>query len=113
MVNVLTTADVSIRRDGPLATLAIAGEIDVANEREVWSLLHPVVVDPPRCLWIDLSGLSLLGSSGLRLLQRLDAVIRAAGGRAEIIAASAQATRMLTVMADVMPPAELTAVERP
>jgi anti-anti-sigma factor len=68
-------------RDGDAHTIALAGELDLANAGDVQAELERVEATDVRSIVIDLSGLTFMDSTGVRLLVSAQARSRADTGR--------------------------------
>lgn len=58
----------SVERDGNVATILAAGEIDLASSPDLRSALQALLDDGVRRLVLDLSGVTFIDSSGLGVL---------------------------------------------
>jgi anti-anti-sigma factor len=65
------------RRDGAVHTIALAGELDLATADEVEQELLRVEASDAASIVLDLSGLTFMDSTGVRLLVSADARSRA------------------------------------
>jgi stage II sporulation protein AA (anti-sigma F factor antagonist) len=63
----------------------LAGEIDMSTVDELRSRLEAALLDSPAILVLDLSGVTFLDSSGLRLVLQIDAAAKRAGGRLIVV----------------------------
>ncbi|ANZ39844.1 hypothetical protein BBK82_31155 [Lentzea guizhouensis] len=109
----LTTASpVSITTDlhGGVPVICVSGEIDMSNERTVGEHISDQVGQRPGAVVLDLSGITFMGSSGIRLLLDAHSSTCSAGTRMVVVAdhqpvlrplAIAQVDRVLHLRADV------------
>jgi anti-anti-sigma factor len=71
----MTNAEVSVESDGHAASVALRGEIDLANAAEVQRKIYAGLDNTLTTVTVDLTDLSYLDSAGLRiffgLVQRL------------------------------------------
>jgi stage II sporulation protein AA (anti-sigma F factor antagonist) len=70
---------VQISRDGNRVVLSLVGELDLATSELVAHALSDIKRDPPERLLLDLSELSFMDSSGLRVILALNRRCRKAG----------------------------------
>jgi anti-sigma B factor antagonist len=64
--------EINVVRDGEIATVTLAGELDIATVPRVEEAIEATLTDEVQTLTIDLSGLGFVDSSGLRLFIVLD-----------------------------------------
>ena len=78
---------IDVRRTGESQAVRIArsGELDIATVDEVERSIFAAVDERPATLVVDLSGLSFMDSTGLRLILASDARRRATGDRLVLI----------------------------
>jgi anti-sigma B factor antagonist len=67
-----THFEIGERSDGEVLTVWISGELDLASVPVLQERLDGLTAQPPAALRLDLSELSFMDSSGLRLLIALD-----------------------------------------
>ncbi len=85
------------RRDGDVHTIALVGEMDLSNAGEVErELMHAETTDAAT-IRIDLSGLSFMDSTGIRLLIAADSRSRADSCRLLLTRPSAAVHRVLCI----------------
>jgi anti-anti-sigma factor len=77
----------------PMVTLA--GEIDATNSEELHSVLDSVVKEHPRLMLVELSGLSFMDSTGLRMLLRANRGLDREGGVVALVAPQGSVARVL------------------
>ena len=70
-------ADITIRTDGDATVATVTGEVDMSNAPEVQSALADGTPNDASGLIIDLTELDYLDSSGIQLLFKLQAALRA------------------------------------
>lgn len=75
--------------------VALAGEVDATNSEELHGVLESVVREHPRLLLVDLSGLSFMDSTGLRMLLRANRELDREGGVLGLVAPQASVARVL------------------
>lgn len=68
----MTLIEVDAQRDGGLMHVMLAGELDLSTADEVEAKLSRIEEQRPAVLALDLSRLTFLDSSGLRLIVRAD-----------------------------------------
>lgn len=83
-----------------------AGEIDLTSAAKVDDLFDEIEARPPvpRCVILDLTGVTFLSSAGLSLLIKTDRRMRDAGGSLFVVAGNRLVTRAITRtgLADVL-----------
>jgi anti-anti-sigma factor len=75
--------------------VALAGEVDATNSDELHGVLESVVRERPRLLLVDLSGLSFMDSTGLRMLLRANRALDREGGVLGLVAPQGSVARVL------------------
>lgn len=75
--------------------VALAGEVDATNSEELHNLLESVVLERPLLLLVDLSGLSFMDSTGLRMLLRASRALDQQGGVLGLVSPQAAVARVL------------------
>ncbi len=75
--------------------VALAGEVDATNSDELNDVLDAEVRKRPPLLLIDMSGLSFMDSTGLRMLLRASRVLDQQGGVLGLVSPQAAVTRVL------------------
>jgi anti-sigma B factor antagonist len=88
----LAALSVDVHREGDTAVVEVVGELDLAAEaafaRSTEALSAPTVV-------LDLSGVTFMDSTGLRLVLEMDARVRDAGGRCVVVRGSGSVHRLI------------------
>lgn len=74
----LGACSTSTHRDGKIYTLCLHGELDIAADEHVQAELDRIEAAGARSIVIDLSGLTFMDSTGIRLILRADYRARAA-----------------------------------
>jgi anti-sigma B factor antagonist len=85
------------QRDGDTHTIALSGEIDLSNAAEVERELQHVEATYAGTILMDLSGLTFMDSTGIRLLIAADARSRADSCRLRLTRPPAQVLRVLCI----------------
>lgn len=85
------------QRAGDVHTIALTGEMDLSNAAEVERELLHVEATAARTILIDLSGLTFMDSTGIRLLIAADARSRADSDRLRLTRPPAQVYRVLCI----------------
>jgi anti-anti-sigma factor len=100
------TRHLRIRRDRGHTVVEFHGEIDIAAAVEIIPPLDRVTARPGARVVIDLSGVDFFDCSGLRLLYRARARIRAGGGELCLVCAHPLTLRVLKVtgLSRLLPP---------
>jgi anti-sigma B factor antagonist len=93
----IPSLDVRRTDHGDAVVLAFAGEIDLANAKQLGAVVEHVQLARPAVLVIDLSAVSFLGSAGLSLL--VEACGNAGDGEVRVAAPSDVARRAIKVTA--------------
>lgn len=75
--------------------VALVGEVDATNSDELHDLLDSVGRERPALVLIDLSGLSFMDSTGLRMLLRSSRVLDQQGGVLGLVSPQAAVVRVL------------------
>ena len=86
-----------VERTDPVARLVLAGEVNLTIDLRTQARLHELVEPPTRVLEVDVSGVSHLSLSSLRLLLAADAALRARGGRVVLRGLTPPVARLLAV----------------
>ncbi len=73
---------------------AVSGEIDLSSAGELGGRLSAVVAAAPQTLVIDLTGVTFLDSSGLRLLLRLKRELLEYGGKLVVVPGGSRVARL-------------------
>jgi anti-anti-sigma factor len=90
----LSDFSLSVSAAGPVVTVVIAGEVDLAEADRVWDELSPLITSGSTML-MDTSGVVFLDSSGLRSLLRLADWAGTVGAQFRLAAVSAPVRRVL------------------
>ncbi len=89
--------ELSVDRQGPSATVTVAGEIDLTSaprlDDEVTTLIEDSIVE----LQIELAGVSFMDSTGLRVLLKASKMIDGTGGKLVLGGLSDPVRRLLEV----------------
>jgi anti-sigma B factor antagonist len=83
-------------RDG-VATIAVAGECDLYEAHLLEAALEEAGAAPGACVYLDLSELSFLDSTGLHVLVKAQRSLEAAGSALVLVAPAEQVRRTLAV----------------
>jgi anti-anti-sigma factor len=75
--------------------VTLAGEVDATNAEQLHSALESVVREHPSLMLVDLSGLSFMDSTGLRMLLRASRELDRRGGVLGLVAPQASVARVL------------------
>ena len=75
--------------------VTLAGEIDATNSEELHLVLESAVRDHPRLMLVELSGLSFMDSTGLRMLLRANRDLDRQGGVLALVAPQGSVARVL------------------
>lgn len=84
------------QREG-LVRVALEGELDLSTTAQVEEELRRVEADEPGLIALDLSGLSFLDSTGLRLVVTADARAREGGRRLAVVRGPETVNRVFTI----------------
>ena len=77
------------------AVVVLTGEVDATNSEELYNILESVVLQRPRLLIVDLSGLSFMDSTGLRMLLRASRELDQQAGVLSLASPQASVARVL------------------
>ncbi len=80
---------------GAYAVVVLSGEVDATNSEELYNILESVVLRHPRLLVVDLSALSFMDSTGLRMLLRSSRELDQQGGVLGLAAPQVSVARVL------------------
>ena len=75
--------------------IALTGEVDATNSEELYGVLESVVLQLPRLLIVDLSELTFMDSTGLRMLLRSSRELDQQGGVLVLAAPQVSVARVL------------------
>jgi anti-anti-sigma factor len=75
--------------------VVLAGEVDATNSDELYGVLESVVTQQPRLLVVDMSELSFMDSTGLRMLLRSTRALDQQGGVLALAAPQIAVARVL------------------
>jgi anti-anti-sigma factor len=75
--------------------VVLTGEVDATNSEELYNILESVVLQRPRLLIVDLSDLSFMDSTGLRMLLRATRELDQQGGVLSLAAPQTSVARVL------------------
>jgi anti-sigma B factor antagonist len=93
----LLRASVSVPESAGAAysVVVLAGEVDATNSDELYGVLESVVTQQPRLLIVDMSELSFMDSTGLRMLLRSSRSLDQQGGVLALAAPQVSVARVL------------------
>ena len=77
------------------AVVVLSGEVDATNSEELYNVLESVVLQRPRLLIVDLSALSFMDSTGLRMMLRSSRELDQHGGVLSLAAPQLSVARVL------------------
>ena len=84
-------------REGAETHIALRGELDLSTTERVQRELDRVEADEPDVLTLDLSGLTFLDSTGLRLIVSADQRARAADRRLVVVKGPVAVQRVFSI----------------
>jgi anti-sigma B factor antagonist len=93
----LSRLELHDRRTGPRHTLVLTGELDVASASALDATLHEICTDATDALALDLSALTFMDSSGLRLVLLARDLCQRHGCEFMLIPGPAQVQRLFEV----------------
>lgn len=95
----------SSEREGDIHTIALTGELDLANAPRVEDELTRVEASNAVAIIVDLSGLTFIDSTGIRLLVSAQARSRSDAGRLTLLRGQAPVQRVfeLSGVAELLP----------
>ena len=93
----MTILDFETREGADETHIALRGELDLATTDKVERELERVEASPPSVLVLDLSGLTFLDSTGLRLIVAADQRARAADRRLVVVKGPAPVHRVFSI----------------
>ena len=96
---------VAVARDGDEHTVTVAGELDVATAERVEQALMEAEAGDARAIVLDLSGLTFMDSTGVRLVLAATARSRADSNRLRLVRGSPGVQRVfvLSGVAETLP----------
>ena len=77
------------------AVVVLSGEVDATNSEELYNVLESVVLQRPRLFIVDMSALSFMDSTGLRMLLRSSRELDRHGGVLALAAPQVSVARVL------------------
>jgi anti-sigma B factor antagonist len=95
LLSISTHLDISVHGFGSTVEISLTGELDVASDRQLSETLKQVADDTTTNMVIDLRGVTLMDSAGLRWLITADALSQAEGFRLWIVRAPGVVERTL------------------
>lgn len=101
----LGVLEMTSERAGHVHTIALAGELDLASAAEVEAELRRVEATDAEAIVLDLSRLTFIDSTGIRLVVTADARSRADANRLSLLRGPAAIQRVFTItgVADRLP----------
>lgn len=87
------------RRDGRLHTIAVHGDIDLANAEDLLQRLRTLAGAATGPILLDLSRITFIDTAALRTLQAFDRHVKAAGGSVHLAAVSLPVARLFELFA--------------
>ncbi|HEX4364589.1 MAG TPA: STAS domain-containing protein [Solirubrobacteraceae bacterium] len=84
-------------RDGDVHTIALSGELDLANASDVERALDVAEATDAASIVLDLSGLTFIDSTGIRLIVSADARSRANSHRLTLLRGSPAVERVFVI----------------
>src|SRR5438309_8273211 len=89
--------DVTVNRNAESATLSVAGEVDLTSAAKLEDAVSELADGSLRRLVIDLSSVSFMDSTGLRVLLKANKLLEGSGGTLVLGEPSEQVRRLLDV----------------
>jgi anti-sigma B factor antagonist len=89
--------DLKVQQDGGRATIAVTGEIDLTSAPQLDDQVMSLIDGGASTIVIDLSGVSFMDSTGLRVLLKASKLLVGAGGALELKDPSEPVQRLLEV----------------
>ena len=93
----MTILEVDTREREGLVHVSLRGELDLSTVEKVEAELRRIEEDDAKLLVLDLSGLTFLDSTGLRLMVTADQRARKAGRRVAIVKGPETVHRVFTI----------------
>lgn len=81
----------------PAAQLALVGEIDISNVRDVWDRITAVVHRHGQCVVVDLSGLTFIDVAGMRTIAAAEEWCHARGRALRLVNVPRPIRRTMTL----------------
>jgi anti-sigma B factor antagonist len=89
--------DLRVDRNGGAASVAVAGEIDLTSAPKLDDEVTGLIEDSVNTLTIELSGVSFMDSTGLRVLLKASKLLESSGGNLILGTPSDPVRRLLEV----------------
>ena len=89
--------DLNVDQNGETAVVRVGGEIDLTSAPQLDEGLQDLVNGSVRDLTLDLSGVSFMDSTGLRVLLKTSKLLEGAGGKLALREPSDPVRRLLEV----------------
>ncbi|MEP6475898.1 MAG: STAS domain-containing protein [Actinomycetota bacterium] len=91
----MSILDVQRESDGGIATIRLAGELDISTADELGNVLAELQAPAgPDCIRLDLTGLRFMDSTGLRLIVTSDIRLRREGRELVLVRGPEQVQRV-------------------
>jgi len=103
----MTDANVAVETDGEHVMLTVSGEIDLANANAVQDEIFDVIGNDAVRVSLDLTQVTYLDSSGLRVLFTLAGRLKVLQMRMDLVVAPASPVRRVLEMSGFEPLAEV------
>lgn len=71
LTSVLNRLEITVSKHGTTTTIALAGEWDLAEQKSTRNAIRDALRQSPECLVLDLSQVSFIDSSGIRVVLEL------------------------------------------
>jgi anti-sigma B factor antagonist len=94
----VANAEGALTRQRPQAVLALAGELDVANATEAYKRMLGLQLRPGGQLVLDLSELTFMDSTGIRLILQAGELARMHGAALVVVRPPAAVMRVLELV---------------
>ena len=94
----MTIGEGSLTRSRPQAVLALAGEFDAASASDAQKRMFGLDLRPGGRLVLDLSGLTFMDSTGIRMILRADEYARGHGARLVVVRPPGNVMRVLELV---------------
>jgi anti-anti-sigma factor len=89
--------DLSTKRDGPCAVVSVGGEIDPGTAGELTEAALTAMREISPSMVLDLSGVTFMDSSGLKVLLAVNQRAQLAGGRLVLAGATRSVQRVVSI----------------